>query len=167
MLAAIYLVTAGVFALDVAIPLGHGIWLLYLFPLWLSSRLILPAAPLRFASVCTVLLAGGLWLAPPGVDVTTVMFNRALGTVMIWGAAYLLSQRREAEAALRSATSRLELRVAEQTKNLVSANGRLTAQLAEQRRIEAELRESRERFELAAEGADVGVWEWDLQEHTA
>ena len=100
MLAAIYLVTAGVFALDVAIPLGHGIWILYLFPLWLSSRLILPAAPLRFASVCTVLLAGGLWLAPPGVDVTTVMFNRALGTVMIWGAAYLLSQRREAEAAL-------------------------------------------------------------------
>lgn len=85
MLAAIYLVTAGVFALDVAIPLGHGIWLLYLFPLWLSSRLILPAAPLRFASVCTVLLAGGLWLAPSGVDVTTVMFSRALGTVMIWG----------------------------------------------------------------------------------
>ena len=167
MLAAICLVTAGIFVLDAAVPLGHGIWLLYLLPLWLSSRLAPPAAPLRYASVCTVLLAGGLWLAPPGVDVTAVMFSRAIGTVMIWGAAYLLSQRREAEDALRAANSRLELRVAEQTKNLVSANDRLTAQLVEQRRIEAELRESRERFELAAEGADVGVWEWDLQEHTA
>jgi len=38
MLAAISLVTAGVFVLDAAIPLGHGMWLLYLFPLWLSSR---------------------------------------------------------------------------------------------------------------------------------
>ncbi|MDR4479278.1 MAG: response regulator [Nitrospira sp.] len=167
MLTAICLVTAGVFVLDVAIPVGYLIWPLYLFPLWLSSRLTLPTAAVRYALVCTVLLAAALWLAPPGVELTTAMVNRILGTAMVWGAAYLLSQRREAEAALRSANNRLERRVAEQTQDVVSANDRLTAQLAEQRRIEAELRESRERFELAVEGADAGVWEWDLERATA
>ena len=167
MLTAISLVTAGVFVLDVAIPVGYLIWPLYLFPLWLSSRLALPTAAVRYALVCTALLVAALGLAPPGVELTTAMVNRTLGTVMIWGAAYLLAQRREAEAALRSANTRLERRVAEQTQDVVSANDRLTAQLAEQRRIEAELRESRERFELAVEGADAGVWEWDLESTTA
>jgi PAS domain S-box-containing protein len=39
----------------------------------------------------------------------------------------------------------------------------LTQQLVDRRHIEAALRESRERLELATKGADAGVWDWDLR----
>lgn len=109
------------------------------------------------------LLGAGFSLAPPGVEVRTALFNRMLGGGVGMGAAVLLSQRRAAEAAPRVVNSRLELRVAEQTQSVTAANNRLTQQLAEQQQIEAALRESRQRCELAAEGADGGVWEWDLE----
>jgi hypothetical protein len=59
MLAVISLMTAGVFALDVTIPLGHVVWLLYLLPLWLSARLESPTAPRRYALLCTLLFGIG------------------------------------------------------------------------------------------------------------
>ena len=83
------------------------------------------------------------------------------------GAAVLLSQRRAAEAAQRAANSRLELRAAEQTQSVTAAKSRLTQQLVEQQQIEAALRESRQRCELDAEGADGGVWEWDVETRSA
>ncbi|GAB1724070.1 MAG: PAS domain S-box protein [Nitrospira sp. CR1.1] len=162
MLVTIGLLTAGIFALDVAIPLGHVMWLLYMLPLWLTARFASPLASLRYASLCTILLGAGLWFAPPGVEVATAIVNRTMGVGLLWGMAYLLSQRREVESALRSANSRLEQRVAEQTQDLIAADDRLSMQLTEQRQVEAALHESRQRFELAAECADVGVWEWDL-----
>ena len=151
MLVTIGLLTAGVFVLDVAVPPGHVMWLLYAFPLWLSARMASPAASLRYASLCTILLGMGLWFAPRGVEVATVIVNRTLGIGLFWGIAYLLFQRREAEHALRAANGRLEQRVAEQTQDLSATHERLSMQLTEQRQIEAALRESRQRFELAAE----------------
>ncbi len=167
MLVTIGLLTAGVFVLDVAVPPGHVMWLLYAFPLWLSARMASPAASLRYASLCTILLGMGLWFAPRGVEVATAIMNRTLGIGLFWGIAYLLFQRREAEHALRAANGRLEQRVAEQTQDLSATHERLSMQLTEQRQIEAALRESRQRFELAAECADVGVWEWDLVTRSA
>ena len=65
-----------------------------------------------------------------------MVMNRTLGLALLWGMAVLLSQRRESETALRSANSRLEQRVAEQTQDLSAANDRLSMQLAEQRQVE-------------------------------
>ena len=71
--AVIGLMTAAVFALDVAIPLGHVGWLLYLLPLWFCSRLVSPAAPLRYALLCSFLLGVGAYFAPAGVDIRRVV----------------------------------------------------------------------------------------------
>jgi PAS domain S-box-containing protein len=38
--------------------------------------------------------------------------------------------------------------------------GQLTAEIRERKKTEQALNESRERFELAAEGADAGLWDW-------
>jgi len=88
MLVAICLLTAGVFALDVAMSLGHVIWLLYALPLWLSVRLTSPAAPLRYASLCTLLLGTAVWVAPPGIELTTAVMNRTLGVKREWFALF-------------------------------------------------------------------------------
>ena len=73
MLVTIGLLTAGVFALDVALPLGHVMWLLYVLPLWLSARMASPVTSFRYASLCTILLATGLWCSPRGVEVVTAI----------------------------------------------------------------------------------------------
>jgi PAS domain S-box-containing protein len=52
----------------------------------------------------------------------------------------------EAGAVLRSAKRELEIRVAERTAELAEANKRLTAELAERRQAQQELRESEERY---------------------
>lgn len=85
MLAVIGLMTAGVFALDVTIQLGHVIWLLYLLPLWLSACHESPTAPLRYATLCTLLLGAGFSLAPPGVQGRMALFNRMSGVGLVWG----------------------------------------------------------------------------------
>lgn len=66
MLAVTGLMTAGVFALDVTIPLVHVIWLLYLLPLRLSACHESPTTPLRYVTLCTLLtwgrfLPGAAW----------------------------------------------------------------------------------------------------------
>ena len=149
MLTAIVLLTGGILTLDVATPLGHAVWPLYLLPVWLSARLPFPVTPIWYGVVCTVSIAAGGWLSPPGVDLVAAMVNRTLGTGIVWGAAYLLFQRREAEAALHAANIRLEAQVAEQTQNLLAANVRLEGQLVERKQVEAALRESEERFSKA------------------
>ena len=72
-----------VFALDVAIPLGHIAWSLYLLPLWLSSSLASPVAPRRYASLSTVLLGSALSGAGR-CRVRTALFNRVLGVGLMW-----------------------------------------------------------------------------------
>ena len=82
-----------------------------------------------------------------------VVFN-----ARIWS---LLKYRR-AVAALRSARAQLEQRVFERTAELQAANQKLKAEIAERERIEKALRESEERYALAARGANDGLWDWDL-----
>jgi len=64
---------------------------------------------------------------------------------------------------LQNAYEELELRVQERTKDLAQANRELQSEIAERKRIEADLRASEQRLQLAIEGAGMGTWDRDLK----
>ena len=57
----------------------------------------------------------------------------------------------------------LEKRVDKRTRELRSAVETMERQVAEHRRTGQALRESEERFELAMQGANDGLWDWDMK----
>ncbi len=158
----IFLVAA-ILLTDTLTSLGYPVPLLYLIPIWLAVRLTVSAAALWIAGLCAFLTALGILFAPPGMTVSMAVVNRMLVIGMLGGMTGLFWHRRRAEQAFLGVKERLEQQVADQTHKLRTVNQQLTQQLAERRQIEAALRESRERLELATKGADAGVWDWDLR----
>ena len=67
-----------------------------------------------------------------------------------------ITERKEHEAALQQAYDQLEHRVAERTSDLVDTNRRLTREIEEHRRTEAELRQTRNELIQAAKLAAIG-----------
>lgn len=133
---AIVLLTGGTFSLDVATALGHAGWLLYLVPLWLSTRLAFPAAPIWYAALCTGLIAIGGWFSPPVVDLAAAILDRTLGMGVVWGMTHLLSQQRQAKTPQRVVKTRPEMRVEDETESVSIAHDRLKTQLAAQQQVE-------------------------------
>ena len=73
-----------------------------------------------------------------------------------------LHQRFTAEASARVRLEELQGAFIERTVELEDANERLESEVAERSRIERALRESEERYALAARGANDGLWDWNL-----
>ena len=161
--AGIGLLIAAIFSVDAVTSMGYLVPLFYLCPLWLAFRLPSPWPALWVAALCGVLTVVGLFISPPGIEVKMAAGNRALEIGVIGGVTGLFWHRRRADEALLDIKERLEQQVADQTHTLRRVNQQLTQQLVERRHIEAALRESRERLELATKGADAGVWDWDLR----
>ena len=61
-----------------------------------------------------------------------------------------------------AAAQELERRVEQRTAELKEANEKLQQEIAERSRIEAELRVTNERLDLALRGTTDGIWDWDL-----
>lgn len=70
---------------------------------------------------------------------------------------------KDMEEDLRQAHDEVEERVQERTANLTKLNDKLLLEIGERRRAEKALRESEGRLELALNGADLGLWDWQVQ----
>ena len=69
----------------------------------------------------------------------------------------------EAEANLQQAKDELEIKVEARTSELRNTNERLQSEISDRQWTEEALRESEERYALAINGANDGLWDWDLK----
>ncbi|MBH0203822.1 MAG: PAS domain S-box protein [Nitrospira sp.] len=78
------LLTLGIFVLDLLTPVGMAVSILYVVPVLLTYPSPRTKDPLYFAAVATVLTWADVLLKPPGLPIPYALFNRTLGTMIIW-----------------------------------------------------------------------------------
>jgi PAS domain S-box-containing protein len=78
------------------------------------------------------------------------------------GASKDVTERKQIEQIAREYNAMLEMEVAERTHELEDNTRQLEKEITERNQIEAALRLSEERLNLAIHGAQYGVWDWNL-----
>ncbi len=73
-----------VFLVDLVVPLGTAVWVIYLVPTVLAFMAPRPATPLVVAAVVTVLIAIGFTVDRPGIDPQVAQLNRTMGAATVW-----------------------------------------------------------------------------------
>lgn len=99
-----------IFILDLVMPLGYAVGLLYLIPLVLTLLGPVSIAPFLYAGLYTLLICFGFVYKPPDGNMTMGLVNRLAIVMTIWVVGILIH--RHTIAALRSQTA--ERQVAEQ-----------------------------------------------------
>ncbi|MFO7555171.1 MAG: PAS domain-containing protein [Desulfobacterales bacterium] len=77
-----------------------------------------------------------------------------------------ITERRQAEEALRNAHDELEHRVKMRTAELKETNKELKREIEERKKAERAVRESEERYALAVAGSTDGIWDWNVLSDT-
>jgi len=151
------LVAAGIFGLDLLIPLGVAAGVPYIAVVFLGARLPWRHSIVTMAATGTVLTLLGYLFSESGSIAWMVFFNRALALLAIWLTAFVLLQRRRAEQALKAERDGFEARVVERTAQLGRTNVDLQAQIARRREAERELEDRRSRLQAIMESAADGI----------
>ena len=117
--------------------------------------------------------AGAEWLKAMLFPERQDLASHAITMVLAAGTALLgarrvmrhkedLHARYTAESTARAKLEQLQSQFIERTVELEDANERLESEMSQRSRVEEALRESEERYALAARGANDGLWDWNL-----
>ena len=136
--------SGGLLALDLFMPLGVAIGVLYAGIVLVASSSSNPRLPLLTAGCASGLLIVGAAWGPrlSSIPLWVGLTNCALGLVIVWISAILLRQRHQAEIHLRQTKDELEDRVAVRTKELANVNQSLLNEISEHVETEQSLRMS-------------------------
>lgn len=99
----VLLLTIGIFVLDLLTPVGMALSILYVIPLLLTYTSPRTRDPLYFSVVATVLTWADVLLKPSGLPIPYALFNRTLGTMVIWVIAIGLIRYKRTQHELKSA----------------------------------------------------------------
>jgi len=85
------ILAAVIFALDISLPRGSGVPMLYVVPLLVGTMEGPPRFQLVAAGVLSLLALAGGYAAPPGISPTLLLMNRGIALAVIWTTAAVLS----------------------------------------------------------------------------
>jgi PAS domain S-box-containing protein len=102
---------AAIFFVDLSTPVGLAFWVLYLFPLWLASRLFRhqPLFLKCVGGMCVALIMAGLFLPRAALANWMGIANRLLWVAVIWTVTVLLLRAIRRERTLEEREERLSL----------------------------------------------------------
>lgn len=102
---------AEIFFVDLSTPVGLAFWVLYLFPLWLASRLFRhrPIFLKCVGGLCVAVIMAGLFLPRAGLANWMGIANRLLWVAVIWTVTVLLLRAIRRERTLEERDERLSL----------------------------------------------------------
>ena len=100
------------FIIDWLTPVGYDVWIFYVIPLILASRVCSPRVVMLAATISSGLIVIAPFLSPhsPGLS-TLVTFNGMIGIAVIWLTVSFLLGGRQAEEGLRSSEERFRFLV--------------------------------------------------------
>ena len=79
--------TIGIMACDLLLPVGMAASVFYALPLLLTFLSSRECGPTYFSIIATALLWIGVFLKASGIPIPYGLFNRMLGTLVLWGVA--------------------------------------------------------------------------------
>ena len=132
------------FAIDLFVPLGIAVGVLYAGIVILAAASSYPRLPFLIAIASTPLIIAGAALGPQhaSIPLWVGVSNRLFSLIIVWVSAMLLQQRQRAEIQLREAKNELEGRVDARTKELADVNHSLMQEISGHIQTEGFLRTS-------------------------
>lgn len=136
--------SGALFVLDLFMPLGIAVGVLYAGIVILSAAASNPRLPLLMAVASTPLIVAGAALGPQheAIPLWVGISNRIFSLIIVWISAMLLRQRQQVEIQLRQAKDELEVRVDARTKELADVNHSLLREISGHVETEGFLRAS-------------------------